>query len=302
MRCTGEGTRYASLDALRNGSREQLLYMIHRTFTGRTRDELHHSIWKMCSSCHDNKGNRDHTRSGVRQRVIDGAEMRSFNFSFPHTTHSLATGEIMISTMGDKTRMGREISYLGKGALEIKFLHNPKANQGFVGCALEANVYSLINNPVKKIVFEDGLMSDIILSLDDKYVTTWKYWEVKPYDNFEAEGPKVNMQIYLSLSFLSPWDKQFYLKIIEHQSYIQHCPCQNGGIKLDPDFLVHFGNEPDGPALPHEMRYPGGVCTSEKCPAKFKIQTQRQFMCQYFCTYTAAFRLKICIVNNFKIM
>lgn len=29
----------------------------------------------------------------------------------------------------------------------------------------------------------------------------------------------------------------------------------NGGMKLDPDFLVDFGAEPDGPALPHEMRY-----------------------------------------------
>lgn len=28
----------------------------------------------------------------------------------------------------------------------------------------------------------------------------------------------------------------------------------NGGMKLDPDFLVDFGAEPDGPALPHEMR------------------------------------------------
>lgn len=28
--------------------------------------------------------------------------MRSFNCSFPHTAHCLATGEIMISTMADK--------------------------------------------------------------------------------------------------------------------------------------------------------------------------------------------------------
>lgn len=29
----------------------------------------------------------------------------------------------------------------------------------------------------------------------------------------------------------------------------------NGGIKLDPDFLVDFGKEPNGPVIPHEMRY-----------------------------------------------
>lgn len=28
----------------------------------------------------------------------------------------------------------------------------------------------------------------------------------------------------------------------------------NGGMKLDPDFLVNFGSEPHGPVLPHEMR------------------------------------------------
>lgn len=37
----------------------------------------------------------------------------------------------------------------------------------------------------------------------------------------------------------------------------------NGGMKVNDDFLVDFGNEPYGPALPHEIRYPGGDCTSD---------------------------------------
>lgn len=40
-------------------------------------------------------------------QVIDGSEMRSFNCSFPHTAHCLASGEIMISTMGDKEENGK---------------------------------------------------------------------------------------------------------------------------------------------------------------------------------------------------
>ena len=36
-----------------------------------------------------------------------------------------------------------------------------------------------------------------------------------------------------------------------------------GGLSLNPDFLVDFGDEPDGPVLAHEMRYPGGDCTSD---------------------------------------
>ena len=37
----------------------------------------------------------------------------------------------------------------------------------------------------------------------------------------------------------------------------------NGGLKLNPDFCVDFGEEPDGPALAHEVRYPGGDCSSD---------------------------------------
>lgn len=36
-----------------------------------------------------------------------------------------------------------------------------------------------------------------------------------------------------------------------------------GGMTLNENFLVDFGNDPNGPGLPHEMRYPGGDCTSD---------------------------------------
>lgn len=36
-----------------------------------------------------------------------------------------------------------------------------------------------------------------------------------------------------------------------------------GGLTLNKDFYVNFGAEPDGPALAHEIRYPGGDCTSD---------------------------------------
>lgn len=36
-----------------------------------------------------------------------------------------------------------------------------------------------------------------------------------------------------------------------------------GGLKLNPNFLVDFGKEPLGPALAHELRYPGGDCSSD---------------------------------------
>lgn len=36
-----------------------------------------------------------------------------------------------------------------------------------------------------------------------------------------------------------------------------------GGLKINENFLIDFGKEPYGPTLPHEMRYPGGDCTSD---------------------------------------
>jgi hypothetical protein len=38
---------------------------------------------------------------------------------------------------------------------------------------------------------------------------------------------------------------------------------KKGGLTLDKDFCVDFGEEPDGPALAHEVRYPGGDCSSD---------------------------------------
>ncbi len=38
---------------------------------------------------------------------------------------------------------------------------------------------------------------------------------------------------------------------------------ENGGMTLKENFCVDFGDEPDGPMLCHEVRYPGGDCTSD---------------------------------------
>lgn len=47
--------------------------------------------------------------------------MRSFNCSYPHTTHCLATGEIMISTMGDKDENGKgDFVLIDSKTLEMK--------------------------------------------------------------------------------------------------------------------------------------------------------------------------------------
>lgn len=149
--CSGPG--YSSpLDAFKNGPREKLLYVvavqpnlddpngdylatvdvdpkspdyckvIHRTYTKSKGNELHHSGWNACSSCHRVKPNeipkrRDklvlpsltsdniyfadvgtNERKPEFVRKIDGKVIREkFNCTALHTTHCLANGKIMIS-------------------------------------------------------------------------------------------------------------------------------------------------------------------------------------------------------------
>jgi selenium-binding protein 1 len=41
------------------------------------------------------------------------------------------------------------------------------------------------------------------------------------------------------------------------------CDATSGGLNVNEDFAVDFGKEPEGPARAHEMRFPGGDCTSD---------------------------------------
>ena len=38
---------------------------------------------------------------------------------------------------------------------------------------------------------------------------------------------------------------------------------EKGGLKINKNFLVDLGLEPEGPALAQEMRFPNGDCTSD---------------------------------------
>lgn len=47
--------------------------------------------------------------------------------------------------------------------------------------------------------------------------------------------------------------------MVEYGGYVVMIDVDNekGGLNLNPDFFVDFGAEPNGPMLPHEIRYPG---------------------------------------------
>jgi hypothetical protein len=60
-------------------------------------------------------------------------------------------------------------------------------------------------------------------------------------------------------------DNQFYPDIAQKGSYLIQIDCdiQKGGLSINPDLYIDFGQEPNGPARAHEMRYPGGDATSD---------------------------------------
>ncbi|NXK43284.1 SBP1A oxidase, partial [Piprites chloris] len=226
---------------------------------------------------------------------------------------------------------------LGKGSipLEIRFLHEPEAAEGFVGCALSGAVHrfyrtqkgdwaeeKVIEVPSKKVqgwLLPDmpGLITDILISLDDRflYFSNWIHGDIRQYDISNTRQPKLVGQVflggsisrggpvtvledkelqcqpeplviqgkkvpggpqmlqlsldgkrlYVTNSLYSGWDKQFYPDLLREGSVMLQIDVdtERGGLTVNKNFLVDFGKEPDGPVLAHEMRYPGGDCTSD---------------------------------------
>ncbi|KAM4690784.1 methanethiol oxidase [Rhinophrynus dorsalis] len=223
----------------------------------------------------------------------------------------------------------------GQIPLEIRFLHDPDADQGLVGCALSSSVFrfyktkdgkwaseKVIQVPSKKVEGwalpeMPGLITDILLSLDDRflYFSNWLHGDIRQYDIKNPCKPKLVGQIflggsiikggpvtvledkelkvqpdplilkgkriqggpqmiqlsldgkrlYVTTSLFSAWDKQFYPDMVKEGSVMMQIDVDTdkGGLKLNTDFLVDFGKEPGGPVLAHELRYPGGDCSSD---------------------------------------
>ena len=295
----------------------KVISRLHFPYIG---DEIHHTGWNACSSCYD-----DPTRSRSRlivpglgsdriyivdvktdplnprlDKVIEPWELHEWGVSTPHTTHCLADGNVMISTLGDgpekngkgsfilldgktfkpigtwpktkedETAFGYDFWYQpyhnvmistewghprcffggldlkdveagnygthlnvydwkqrkliqkvdlgleGVMPLEIRFLHNPKATEGFVGSALFANMFryyktdkgdwaaeKVIDIPNKKVegwILPEmpGVMTDILISMDDKYLyfSNWVHGDIRQYDITDTRNPKLTGQVF----------------------------------------------------------------------------------------------------------
>lgn len=73
-------------------------------------------------------------------------------------------------------------------------------------------------------------------------------------------------RLYVTTSLFSAWDAQFYPDLVKRGGQLLQIDVDavNGGLTVNEAFVADFGaGEPWGPALAHEMRFPGGDCTSD---------------------------------------
>jgi selenium-binding protein 1 len=206
--------------------------------------------------------------------------------------------------------------------LEIRPAHDPSKDYGFVGVVvdttnLEASIWTWYRengafkaaktatiapepaDPAKLPPLLKGfgavppLVSDIDLSLDDKYlyVACWGTGELRQYDvsdpmkptlagsvkvggianrtphpNGKAFGGGPQMveisrdgkRVYFTNSLYSTWDDQFYPDGVPGLQVMANVK-PNGGIELDKEFLVEF--EPGYRS--HQVRLEGGDCSTD---------------------------------------
>ncbi len=145
-----------------------------------------------------------------------------------------------------------------------------------------------------------ALPTDILVSMDDRYLfgSNWLHGEVWMYDVSDPANPRKadsisiggyfgdiqevqgrelvagpqmlqlsldGERLYWTTSLFSSWDNQFFPEEAEQGSVMLKADVnpRRGTLDLDEDFLVDFGDLPDGPARAHEIRWPDGDCTSD---------------------------------------
>ena len=99
--------------------------------------------------------------------------------------------------------------------LEARWLHDPDADEGFVGAALSSTMWHFRRDngswradqviAVESVPLEGwpfpvpGLITDLVLSMDDRflYVANWLHGDVRQYDVSDASAPKLTDQIWL---------------------------------------------------------------------------------------------------------
>lgn len=107
--------------------------------------------------------------------------------------------------------------------LEARWLHDPDADEGFVGAALSSTMWHFHRNgswqaepviAVEGVELEGwpfpvpGLITDLLLSMDDRflYLANWLHGDVRRYDVSNPAEPKLTGQLWLGGVLGKPTD------------------------------------------------------------------------------------------------
>jgi selenium-binding protein 1 len=108
-----------------------------------------------------------------------------------------------------------ELGDTGLVPLEVRWLHDPDADQGFVGAALSSTMWRFHRNngayeadqviAVESVEQEGwpfpvpGLITDLVVSMDDRflYFSNWLHGDLRQYDITDPSAPKLTGQLQL---------------------------------------------------------------------------------------------------------
>jgi methanethiol oxidase len=110
-----------------------------------------------------------------------------------------------------------DLGEAGLVPLEVRWLHDPEAEQGFIGATLASNILRFHRSngafqaePVIEVDNEElegwplpggvpGLITDVVLSMDDRflYFSNWLHGDLRQYDISDPANPRLTGQLQL---------------------------------------------------------------------------------------------------------
>jgi methanethiol oxidase len=117
-----------------------------------------------------------------------------------------------------------ELGETGLVPLEVRWLHDPDADQGFVGAALSSTMWHFHRDngsySAESVIAVDaveqegwpfpvpGLITDLVVSMDDRflYFSDWLHGDLRQYDVSDPANPKLTGQLWLGGVLGKPGD------------------------------------------------------------------------------------------------
>ena len=194
------------------------------------------------------------------------------------TCRAAATDSGSTSGTSSSERFEQTIDLGEKGLvpLEVRWLHDPDAEQGFVGAALSSVMFNFHRSngswaadpviEVDSVPLEGwpfpvpGLITDLVLSMDDRflYFANWLHGDVRQYDVSDPANPRLTGRLWLggvlgkpsaSGSALSGGPNMLQLSYDGRRLYVTNSLYSTWDNQFYPDmhsWLLRIDCDPDG--------------------------------------------------------